>query len=51
MGRPHRHLCIPWGFVCLALGAGVILGILFPAGLLVFLLAAIMVLIGVLIIR
>ena len=49
MRRPVRRL-VPWGFVCLALGLGIIMAILFPAGLLVFLLALIFILIGLLLI-
>lgn len=45
MRRPPRH-SFPWGYVCLALGAGILLAVIFPAGLLVFLMAAVLLLIG-----
>ncbi len=42
---------IPWGFAVLALGLGILMAILFPAIVLVLLLACIVVCIGLLLIK
>ena len=47
-GPPKRF--IPWGFICLALGAGIIMAMIFPAVMIVFLLALIFIAIGILLI-
>jgi len=50
MRGPPKRFIIPWGFVCLALGTGVIVAMILPAVMVVFLLALIFIAIGVLLI-